>query len=190
MSVPAITAITVSQEEKPMRLIRHRGMGWIGTGRRRRTGSPTAIRCSASLAPSAAAQGDRRRRRGDPARRCAPTWTSCATPAAECDGVVHLAFRHDVAFAGDFDTAVASDHGCDRDDRRGARRQRTSHSRSPRASPACDVGEEFATEDNRARADARPRRSGSANERDRACPGRARGTLDQRAFRAHGPRRG
>lgn len=31
--------------------------------------------------------------------------------AAECDGVVHLAFRHDVAFAGDFDTAVASDHG-------------------------------------------------------------------------------
>jgi nucleoside-diphosphate-sugar epimerase len=30
--------------------------------------------------------------------------------AAECDGVVHLAFRHDVAFAGDFDTAVASDH--------------------------------------------------------------------------------
>lgn len=30
--------------------------------------------------------------------------------AAECDGVVHLAFRHDVAFSGDFDTAVASDH--------------------------------------------------------------------------------
>ncbi|HZE05974.1 MAG TPA: SDR family oxidoreductase [Solirubrobacteraceae bacterium] len=30
--------------------------------------------------------------------------------AAECDGVVHLAFRHDVAFAGDFGTAVASDH--------------------------------------------------------------------------------
>lgn len=29
---------------------------------------------------------------------------------AECDGVVHLAFRHDVAFSGDFDTAVASDH--------------------------------------------------------------------------------
>jgi nucleoside-diphosphate-sugar epimerase len=30
--------------------------------------------------------------------------------AAECSGVIHLAFRHDVAFAGDFDTAVASDH--------------------------------------------------------------------------------
>jgi len=30
--------------------------------------------------------------------------------AAQCDGVVHLAFRHDVAFSGDFDTAVASDH--------------------------------------------------------------------------------
>jgi nucleoside-diphosphate-sugar epimerase len=30
--------------------------------------------------------------------------------AAESDGVVHLAFRHDVAFSGDFDTAVASDH--------------------------------------------------------------------------------
>lgn len=30
--------------------------------------------------------------------------------AQECDGVVHLAFRHDVAFSGDFDTAVASDH--------------------------------------------------------------------------------
>jgi nucleoside-diphosphate-sugar epimerase len=29
--------------------------------------------------------------------------------ASECDGVVHLAFRHDVAFSGDFDTAVASD---------------------------------------------------------------------------------
>jgi nucleoside-diphosphate-sugar epimerase len=29
--------------------------------------------------------------------------------AAECDAVVHLAFRHDVAFSGDFDTAVASD---------------------------------------------------------------------------------
>ena len=29
--------------------------------------------------------------------------------AAESDGVVHLAFRHDVAFSGDFDTAVASD---------------------------------------------------------------------------------
>ena len=28
--------------------------------------------------------------------------------AAECDGVVHLAFRHDVAFSGDFDTAIAS----------------------------------------------------------------------------------
>ena len=28
--------------------------------------------------------------------------------AAECDGVVHLAFRHDIAFSGDFDTAVAS----------------------------------------------------------------------------------
>jgi nucleoside-diphosphate-sugar epimerase len=27
----------------------------------------------------------------------------------ECDGVVHLAFRHDVAFSGDFETAVASD---------------------------------------------------------------------------------
>lgn len=32
------------------------------------------------------------------------------TAAGECDGVVHLAFRHDVAFAGDFETAVASDH--------------------------------------------------------------------------------
>ena len=30
--------------------------------------------------------------------------------ARECDGVVHLAFRHDVAFSGDFETAVASDH--------------------------------------------------------------------------------
>ena len=30
--------------------------------------------------------------------------------AAECDGVVHHAFRHDVAFSGDFETAVASDH--------------------------------------------------------------------------------
>ena len=29
--------------------------------------------------------------------------------AAESDGVVHLAFRHDVAFAGDFETAVVSD---------------------------------------------------------------------------------
>ena len=29
--------------------------------------------------------------------------------AQESDGVVHLAFRHDVAFSGDFDTAVASD---------------------------------------------------------------------------------
>jgi nucleoside-diphosphate-sugar epimerase len=28
--------------------------------------------------------------------------------AAESDGVVHLAFRHDIAFAGDFDTAIAS----------------------------------------------------------------------------------
>jgi nucleoside-diphosphate-sugar epimerase len=28
--------------------------------------------------------------------------------AAESDGVVHLAFRHDVAFAGDFETAIAS----------------------------------------------------------------------------------
>jgi nucleoside-diphosphate-sugar epimerase len=28
--------------------------------------------------------------------------------AAECDGVVHLAFRHDIAFTGDFDTSVAS----------------------------------------------------------------------------------
>jgi nucleoside-diphosphate-sugar epimerase len=28
--------------------------------------------------------------------------------AAECDAVIHLAFRHDVAFSGDFDTAVAS----------------------------------------------------------------------------------
>jgi nucleoside-diphosphate-sugar epimerase len=26
-----------------------------------------------------------------------------------CDGVVHLAFRHDVAFGGDFETAVSSD---------------------------------------------------------------------------------
>lgn len=30
--------------------------------------------------------------------------------AAECDGVIHLAFRHDVAFSGDFETAVVSDH--------------------------------------------------------------------------------
>ncbi len=30
--------------------------------------------------------------------------------AKECDGVIHLAFRHDVAFSGDFETAVASDH--------------------------------------------------------------------------------
>jgi nucleoside-diphosphate-sugar epimerase len=30
--------------------------------------------------------------------------------AAESDAVVHLAFRHDIAFSGDFDTAVASDH--------------------------------------------------------------------------------
>ncbi len=30
--------------------------------------------------------------------------------AQECDGVVHLAFRHDVAFSGDFEAAVASDH--------------------------------------------------------------------------------
>lgn len=29
--------------------------------------------------------------------------------AADCDGVVHLAFRHDVAFSGDFATAVDSD---------------------------------------------------------------------------------
>jgi nucleoside-diphosphate-sugar epimerase len=29
--------------------------------------------------------------------------------AAESDGVVHLAFRHDVAFSGDFEAAVASD---------------------------------------------------------------------------------
>lgn len=29
--------------------------------------------------------------------------------AAESDGVVHLAFRHDVAFTGDFETAVSSD---------------------------------------------------------------------------------
>lgn len=28
--------------------------------------------------------------------------------AEQADGVVHLAFRHDVAFAGDFDTALAS----------------------------------------------------------------------------------
>src|SRR6202522_736193 len=29
--------------------------------------------------------------------------------AAESDGVVHLAFRHDIAFSGDFETAVGSD---------------------------------------------------------------------------------
>jgi nucleoside-diphosphate-sugar epimerase len=29
--------------------------------------------------------------------------------ASESDGVVHLAFRHDIAFTGDFDTAVGSD---------------------------------------------------------------------------------
>jgi nucleoside-diphosphate-sugar epimerase len=29
--------------------------------------------------------------------------------ASGCDGVVHLAFRHDIAFTGDFQTAVASD---------------------------------------------------------------------------------
>jgi nucleoside-diphosphate-sugar epimerase len=28
--------------------------------------------------------------------------------AAECDAVVHLAFRHDIAFSGDFDAAIAS----------------------------------------------------------------------------------
>src|SRR5689334_5818592 len=31
------------------------------------------------------------------------------TAAAQSDAVVHLAFRHDVAFSGDFDAAVASD---------------------------------------------------------------------------------
>ncbi len=31
------------------------------------------------------------------------------TAAAESDGVVHLAFRHDIAFTGDFETAVGSD---------------------------------------------------------------------------------
>lgn len=30
--------------------------------------------------------------------------------AAESDGVIHLAFRHDVAFSGGFEVAVASDH--------------------------------------------------------------------------------
>jgi nucleoside-diphosphate-sugar epimerase len=29
--------------------------------------------------------------------------------ARECDGVVHLAFRHDIAFSGDFPTAIKSD---------------------------------------------------------------------------------
>ena len=29
--------------------------------------------------------------------------------AADSDGVVHLAFRHDIAFTGDFDTAVNTD---------------------------------------------------------------------------------
>jgi nucleoside-diphosphate-sugar epimerase len=29
--------------------------------------------------------------------------------AAECDGVVHLAFRHEIAFTGDFEAAVSSD---------------------------------------------------------------------------------
>jgi nucleoside-diphosphate-sugar epimerase len=29
--------------------------------------------------------------------------------AGACDAVVHLAFRHDIAFSGDFDTAIASD---------------------------------------------------------------------------------
>jgi len=29
--------------------------------------------------------------------------------AAVCDAVIHLAFRHDLAFSGDFDTAIASD---------------------------------------------------------------------------------
>ena len=29
--------------------------------------------------------------------------------AEQTDGVIHLAFRHDVAFSGDFETAVASD---------------------------------------------------------------------------------
>jgi nucleoside-diphosphate-sugar epimerase len=32
-----------------------------------------------------------------------------ATAAASADGVIHLAFKHDVAFAGDFDSAVAAD---------------------------------------------------------------------------------
>jgi nucleoside-diphosphate-sugar epimerase len=32
-----------------------------------------------------------------------------AEAARESDGVVHLAFRHEIAFSGDFDTAVASD---------------------------------------------------------------------------------
>ena len=31
--------------------------------------------------------------------------------AADSDGVVHLAFRHDIAFTGDFDTAVSTDRG-------------------------------------------------------------------------------
>jgi nucleoside-diphosphate-sugar epimerase len=31
------------------------------------------------------------------------------TAAAESDGVIHLAFKHDVAFSGDFDTAVDAD---------------------------------------------------------------------------------
>src|SRR3978361_1483076 len=32
-----------------------------------------------------------------------------AETAASSDGVVHLAFKHDVAFAGDFDSAVTAD---------------------------------------------------------------------------------
>src|SRR5213082_280047 len=31
------------------------------------------------------------------------------TAAAGADGVIHLAFKHDVAFSGDFDAAVAAD---------------------------------------------------------------------------------
>ena len=33
-----------------------------------------------------------------------------AAAAAETDGVVHIAFRQDIAFSGDFEAAVASDH--------------------------------------------------------------------------------
>jgi nucleoside-diphosphate-sugar epimerase len=58
-------------------------------------------RSDASAAAIAAAGGEVRR--GD-----ITDLDVLSAAAAESDGVVHLAFRHDVAFAGDFETAVAS----------------------------------------------------------------------------------